>query len=34
MQSNCGVKISIQIPGNYWHLDYIKVFRVQYMQNG
>ena len=33
-QSNCGVKISIQIPGNYWHLDYIKVFRIQYMQNG
>lgn len=32
--SNCGVKISIQIPGNYWHLDYIKVFRVQYTQNG
>lgn len=32
--SNCGVKISIQIPSNYWHLDYIKVFRVQYMQNG
>ena len=33
-QSNCGVKISIQIPGNYWHLDYIKVFRIQYTQNG
>lgn len=33
-QSNCGVKISIQIPRNYWHLDYIKVFRVQYTQNG
>ena len=33
-QSNCGVKISIQIPNNYWHLDYIKVFRVQYTQNG
>ena len=33
-QSNCGVKISIQIPSNYWHLDYIKVFRVQYTQNG
>lgn len=32
--SNCGVKISIQIPNNYWHLDYIKVFRVQYTQNG
>lgn len=32
--SNCGVKISIQIPSNYWHLDYIKVFRVQYIQNG
>lgn len=32
--SNCGVKISIQIPKNYWHLDYIKVFRVQYTQNG
>lgn len=32
--SNCGVKISIQIPGNYWHLDYIKVFRIQYTQNG
>lgn len=32
--SNCGVKISIQIPSNYWHLDYIKVFRVQYTQNG
>lgn len=33
-QSNCGVKISVQIPRNYWHLDYIKVFRVQYTQNG
>lgn len=33
-QSNCGVKISIQIPRDYWHLDYIKVFRVQYTQNG
>ena len=33
-QSNCGVKISIQIPSDYWHLDYIKVFRVQYTQNG
>ena len=32
--SNCGVKISIQIPSKYWHLDYIKVFRVQYTQNG
>lgn len=32
--SNCGVKISIQIPSNYQHLDYIKVFRVQYTQNG
>lgn len=32
--SNCGVKISIQIPSNYLHLDYIKVFRVQYTQNG
>lgn len=32
--SNCGVKISIQIPKNYWHLDYIKVFRVLYTQNG
>lgn len=32
--SNCGVKVSIQIPSNYWHLDYIKVFRVQYTQNG
>lgn len=32
--SNCGVKISIQIPIDYWHLDYIKVFRVQYTQNG
>lgn len=32
--SNCGVKISIQIPSNYWHLDYIKVLRVQYTQNG
>lgn len=32
--SNCGVKISIQIPRDYWHLDYIKVFRVQYTQNG
>lgn len=32
--SNCGVKISIQIPSNYWHLDHIKVFRVQYTQNG
>lgn len=32
--SNCGVKISIQIPSNYWHLDYIKVFRIQYTQNG
>ena len=34
VQSNCGVKISIQIPSDYWHLDYIKVFRVQYTQNG
>ena len=33
-QSNCGVKVSIQIPRDYWHLDYIKVFRVQYTQNG
>ena len=33
-QSNCGVKISIQIPSNYLYLDYIKVFRVQYTQNG
>lgn len=33
-QSNCGVKISIKIPRDYWHLDYIKVFRVQYTQNG
>lgn len=32
--SNCGVKISIQIPRDYWHIDYIKVFRVQYTQNG
>lgn len=32
--SNCGVKISIQIPSDYWHIDYIKVFRVQYTQNG
>lgn len=32
--SNCGVKISIQIPSDYLHLDYIKVFRVQYTQNG
>lgn len=32
--SNCGVKISIQIPSDYWHLDYIKVFRVHYTQNG
>lgn len=32
--SNCGVKISIQIPRNYWHLDYVKIFRVQYTQNG
>ena len=32
--SNCGVKISIQIPNDYWHIDYIKVFRVQYTQNG
>lgn len=32
--SNCGVKISIQIRNNYLHLDYIKVFRVQYTQNG
>ena len=32
--SNCGVKISIQIPSNYQHLDYIKVFRIQYTQNG
>lgn len=33
-QSNCGVKMSIQIPSNYWQFDYIKVFRVQYTQNG
>lgn len=32
--SNCGVKISIRIPSDYRHLDYIKVFRVQYTQNG
>lgn len=32
--SNCGVKISIKIPRYYQHLDYIKVFRVQYTQNG
>ena len=33
-QSNCGVKISINIPSEYSHLDKIKVFRVQYTQNG
>lgn len=33
-QSNCGVKISIEIPKNYWQFDYIKVFRIQYTQNG
>lgn len=33
-QSNSGVKLSIEIPKNYWHFDYIKVFRIQYTQNG
>lgn len=33
-QSNSGIKISVQINSEYVHLDKIKVFRIQYFQNG
>lgn len=33
-QSNSGTKISVQIKRDYVHLDKIKVFRIQYFQNG
>lgn len=33
-QSNSGTKISVQINSEYVHLDKIKVFRIQYFQNG
>ena len=33
-QSNSGVMVSIQIPKEYVHLGKIKVFRIQYLQNG
>lgn len=33
-QSNSGTKISVQIKSEYVHLDKIKVFRIQYFQNG
>ena len=33
-QSNSGIKISVQIKSEYIHLDKIKVFRIQYFQNG
>lgn len=33
-QSNCGVKVSITIPAGYEHFDKIKVYRIQYFQNG
>lgn len=33
-QSNCGVKISITIPAEYDHFNKIKVYRIQYFQNG
>ena len=33
-QSNSGAKISVQIKSEYVHLDKIKVFRIQYFQNG
>ena len=33
-QSNSGIKISVQIKSEYVHLDKIKVFRIQYFQNG
>ena len=34
VQSNSGTKISVQIKSEYVHLDKIKVFRIQYFQNG
>ena len=33
-QSNSGIKISVHINSEYIHLDKIKVFRIQYFQNG
>lgn len=33
-QSNSGVMVSIQIPKDYIHLGKMKVFRIQYLQNG
>ena len=33
-QSNSGIKISVQIKSEYVHLDKIKIFRIQYFQNG
>lgn len=33
-QSNSGVMVSVQIPKEYVHLGKIKVFRIQYFQNG
>lgn len=33
-QSNCGIKLSITIPAGYDHFDKIKVYRIQYFQNG
>lgn len=33
-QSNSGVMVSIQIPKDYVHLGKMKVFRIQYLQNG
>ena len=33
-QSNSGVMVSIQISKEYVHLGKIKVFRIQYLQNG
>lgn len=33
-QSNSGVMVSIQISKEYIHLGKIKVFRIQYLQNG
>lgn len=33
-QSNSGVMVSIQISKEYVHLGKVKVFRIQYLQNG
>lgn len=33
-QSNSGVMVSVHIPKEYIHLGKIKVFRIQYFQNG